>query len=98
MKPTHAQPRWSTEEADGCMDQRMMRMREGSSYALWISIPVGSSSSRNPHPSRALTPSLFSMQKKGYIHSEGRVGGHKTAVMGFDRDKNYRLASVCPAK
>lgn len=51
-----------------------------------------------PHPSRSLTPSLFSMQKKGYIHSEGRVGGHKTAVMGFDRDKNYRLASVCPAK
>lgn len=77
-------------------------MREGSSYALWISIPVGSS--RNPHPSRSLTPSLFSMQKKkGYIHSEGRVGGHKTAVMGFDRDKNYRLviirkASVYPAK
>lgn len=58
---------------------------------------------QEPPPLPLPNPLPFLNAKKGYIHSEGRVGGHKTAVMGFDRDKNYRLAivrkaSVCPAK
>lgn len=60
--------------------------------------PSGQQQQQEPPPLPLPNPLPFLNAKKGYIHSEGRVGGHKTAVMGFDRDINYRLASVCPAK